>query len=255
MHPDLTLARELQAADREIGRLVAEIAQLPKHIHEIEAKLAGAQRQLDADRAALAANQQLRKKLDNDIFPFQQKITKYKSQMFDVKTNEEYKALQHEISFAEGEIRKIEDAILECMVATEELEGRVKKAEKQLAAERAEVEKDKAATKERTRADEEELAVVRALREKIRKQMAPDSVREYDSAARQGKRSAIAEVREGACSECHVRLRPQALQEAKPNASLRRCENCGRIVIFIPPPPPETAAVAPAAAGAENSAT
>ena len=236
MHPDLKLAVDLQVVDKEIARLSAEIAYLPQHIREIEGTLAGAQRQLDRDRAALAVNQQERKKLENATFPFQQKIIKYKAQVFDVKTNEEYKALQHEIEFAEGEIRKIEDQILERMIAAEELESRVKKAEKQLAGERVEVEREKAETTARTQADQEELARFRRQREEYWRQMSPEARGSYETGSRSGKRVAVAEVRDGTCCECHVRLRPQAFQEVKSNDGLRQCENCGRILVYVPPP-------------------
>src|SRR5437667_11751093 len=97
MHQDLKLAMELQVADKEIARLAAEIAYLPRHIREIESKLAGTQARLEADRQAIAANQKERRKLELDITGFQDKVRKYKDQVFAVKTNEEYRALQHEI--------------------------------------------------------------------------------------------------------------------------------------------------------------
>jgi predicted nucleic acid-binding Zn-ribbon protein len=118
---------ELQSVDREIARLSAEIAYLPRHIAEIESKLAGAQNRLEADRKALAENQKERRKLEGDISTVQTKISKYKDQMLDVKTNEQYKAFQNEIGFAEEEIKKIEDKILERMMQNEELDTRVKK--------------------------------------------------------------------------------------------------------------------------------
>ena len=237
MHPDLKLALDLQAVDKEIARLSAEVAYLPRHIQQIESKLAGAQRQLEADRQALLANQKERRKLEGDVPLYQQKVSKYKGQIFDVKTNEEYKALQHEIEFAEGEIRKIEDKILEKMIVAEELEARVKKTEKQLAGERAEVEKEKAEATARTRADEEALAELTQRREEYRRQMSPEALRIYDSRTRKG--TAVAEVRDGTCGECNVRLRPQAFQEAKTNDQIRQCENCGRILYYVAPPVPE----------------
>lgn len=239
MHPDLTLVIDLQAVDKEIARISAEVAYLPRHIQEIESKLAGAQRQLEADRQALAANQKARKKLEGEIPMLQQKVSKYKDQVFDVKTNEQYKALQHEIEFGEGEIRKIEDKILEHMIAAEELEARVKKAEKDLAVQRADVEKEKAEAVARTRADEQSLAELRQRQAACRQQMSPDTLTSYDGLARTRKGVAVAEVRDGTCAECNVRLRPQAYQEVKSNDTIRHCENCDRIVVYVPPPVPQ----------------
>lgn len=249
MHPDLQLLIELQAIDKEIARLSAEVAYLPRHIRDIESKLAGAVKQLEADRRALAENQKERRKLEGDISLIQQKIAKYKDQMFEVKTNEQYKALQHEIEFAEGEIRKIEDKVLERMMAAEELEGRVKKAEKQLAAERAEVERDKAEATARTRADEESLASLTREREERRAHILADTLGKYDALMRGRRGVAVAEVRDGTCSECNVRLRPQAFQEVKLNDRVRQCENCTRILYYVPPAVPQEAAETQAAPG------
>jgi len=249
MHQDLKQVIELQAVDKEIARLSAEVAYLPRHIQEIESKLAGAQRQLDSDRQSLIANQKERKKLEGGISVVQQKISKYKDQVFDVKTNDQYKALQHEIEFGETEIRKIEDKILERMIAAEELEARVKKAEKQLAAERAQVEKDKAEAVARTREDEQALAELGKQRAEYRKNISPDVLDFYDSLARTRKGIAVAEVRDGTCSECNVRLRPQAYQEVKSNDAIRRCENCTRILYYVPPEIPQESPEPQAASG------
>ena len=235
MHLDLKLVIELQAVDREIARLSAEVAYLPRHIQQIESKLAGAQRQLERDRQTLADNQRDRRRLEGEIPLPQQKISKYKDQIYEVKTNEQYKALQQEIGFAEGEIRKIEDAILERMIAAEELEARVRQAEEQLAGERKAVEKEKAETTARTQADEEALAELRRRREEYCRQISPEVLSSYGTLLRHRKGVAVAEVRDGTCCECNVRLRPQAYQEVRPNDQIRSCENCGRILYYVAP--------------------
>ena len=235
MHPDLKRAIELQAVDRQIAQLSAEIAYLPRHIQQIENKLAGAQHQLDSDRQTLADSQRDRRKLEDEIPPLQLKISKYKDQIYEVKTNDQYKALQHEIEFAEGEIRKIEDAILERMIAAEELEARVRKAEGQLARERAAVEKEKTEATARTQANEEALAELRRRREGYCQQISPDVLGFYDTLLRHRKGVAVAEVRDGTCGECNVRLRPQAYQEVRTSDQIQRCENCGRILYYVAP--------------------
>lgn len=242
MHPDVKLAMELQKVDREIARVSVEVAYLPRHIQEIESKLAGAQSRLEADRLALVENQKERKKLESGIGVIQDKISKYKGQIFDVKTNDQYKALQHEIGFGEDEIRKIEDKILERMETAEGLESKVKRAESQLALERAEVEKEKAEATARTRDDQQALAALEKQRDALRHQIAPATLANYDSLCRTRRGSAVAEVRDGACVECNVRLRPQAFQELKVNDAVKHCERCSRILYYVPPPVPEVPA-------------
>src|SRR5580658_1955153 len=106
MLPDLKLVIRLQVVDNRLTDLNREISALPKHIAEIEKKLVSHQRKLEADRAALAANQKERKKCDTDIQTQEQKISKLKDQMLEAKTNDVYRAFQNEIDFCQKEIRK-----------------------------------------------------------------------------------------------------------------------------------------------------
>src|SRR5713226_10097587 len=129
MLPDITSAVRLQEVDIRLTELAKEIASLPKHIAEIEKKLEAHQRKLEADRAALTANQKDRKRLEGDIQVQQQKISKLKDQMLEAKTNEQYRAFQHEIEYCEKEIRRAEDRILDLMGESEPLERNVKVAE------------------------------------------------------------------------------------------------------------------------------
>src|SRR5437763_14039525 len=128
MLPDLKLVIRLQEIDNRLADLSREIAALPRHIAEIEKKLTTHERKLDADRAALLANQKERKKCEADIQTQQQKISKLKDQTLGAKTNEQYRAFQHEIEFCENEIRKAEDRILELMGESEPLDNNVKQA-------------------------------------------------------------------------------------------------------------------------------
>src|SRR6185437_4337790 len=150
MLQELALALRLQALDRKIVSLESEIATLPKHIAEIEKRLEAHSRRLETDRAALTANQRDRKKLEGDIQMHEQKISKLKDQMLGAKTNEQYKAFQHEIAYIEAEIRKAEDKILEFMEQSEPLDKNMKLAESELKQEQQHVEGEKSRAHERT---------------------------------------------------------------------------------------------------------
>src|SRR5579864_4631272 len=150
MLPDLKLVIRLQEIDHALADLAREIAALPKHVAEIEKKLVSHERKLEADRAALVANQKERKKCDGDIQVQEQKISKLKDQMSGAKTNDQFRAFQHEIDFCAKEIRKAEDRILELMGESEPLDKNVKAAELALKSEKAEVEKEKQIARERT---------------------------------------------------------------------------------------------------------
>src|ERR1700682_4402173 len=150
MHPDTRLVSQLPAIDLRMAELEKEVAALPKHIAVIEKTLESHQRRLEADRAALTANQKDRKKLEGDVQIHQQKISKLKDQMLGAKTNEQYRAFQHEIEYIEKEIRTAEDRILEVLTESEPLDVNVKKADVALKEEKQLVDAEKVKARDRT---------------------------------------------------------------------------------------------------------
>src|SRR4029079_11872813 len=89
---------------------------------------------------SVKADEGARRKYESAIQDLQGKISKYRDQSLAVKTNDQYKALLHEIQFAEQDIRSNEDKILELMVNSEAREKDVKAAEAEMKAETAEIE-------------------------------------------------------------------------------------------------------------------
>src|SRR5438270_773869 len=158
MLPDIENLLKLQEVDKEIRRLQDEIAQFPKRIATIEQQLAGTKAKLEKAQTAAKADDAAKRKYETSISDLRGKISKYRDQSLDVKTNEQYKALLHEIQFAEQEISANEDKILELMVSAEVREKQVKAAEAELKEETAEIEKEKVIARERTAQDEKELA-------------------------------------------------------------------------------------------------
>jgi predicted nucleic acid-binding Zn-ribbon protein len=234
MLQDLARALRLQALDRKIAQLENEIAALPKHIAEIEKKLEAHTRRLEADKAALVANGRDRKKFEADIQVQEQKISKLKGQMLETKTNEQYRAFQNEIAYAEGEIRKAEDHILELMEQSEPLEKNVKAAEADLKKEQQHVESEKTRAREQTAADQKLLNEQRAERNSIVEQIDKNLYAHYERIRRKTKGTAIADATEGRCNACQISLRPQFFQDLRRGEEVMFCEMCGRILTYNP---------------------
>jgi len=235
MLPDVKLAIRLQSIDTRIAELMREIAALPKHIAAIEKKLDSHQRKLEADRAALAANQRDRKKLEGDIQVQEQKASKLSAQMHESRTNEQYRAFQHEIEYCQREIRKAEDRILELMGESEPLERNVKTAEAALKLEKAQVEAEQRQARERTAADQKEVAELQRDRQSLVSGMNPGVYRNYERIRASLGGLAIAEAIDGRCASCHMALRLQFFQDLKNGLGVMYCESCGRLLYYNPP--------------------
>ena len=52
--------------------------------------------------------------------------------------------------------------------------------------------------------------------------------------SKQRKGLAVAEARDGGCTVCHVRMRPQMFNEVRRGETLIQCESCLRILYFVP---------------------
>ena len=102
----------------------------PKRLADAEARVAVAKAEVDQSKAAQLASFKDRKKYELDVEQWKERVRKYRDQTSQVKTNEAYKALQHEVQMAEEEIAKAEDRLLEQMVSGEEYDRRIKSSEK-----------------------------------------------------------------------------------------------------------------------------
>jgi uncharacterized protein len=233
MLPDVENLIALQQADREIHRLKEEIAALPKRVAAIEAKLAGTKAALETAKAAVKADEAARRKYETAITDLQGKISKYRDQSLEVKTNDQYKALLHEIQFAERDIRGNEDKILELMLDADAREKEVKAAEAELKSEMAEIEKEKIDARQRTAEDEKELAEWNGKRDKLRSAVGADLLRHYDRVSKY-RGTGLSEVQDHKCMACQVMLRPQTYNEVRTGTQVVICDSCQRILYFNP---------------------
>jgi uncharacterized protein len=233
MLPEIENLLRLQDADKEIRRLQDEVAELPKRVAAIERKLAGTKAGMEAAQAAVKADEATRRKYDTAIGDLRGKISKYRDQSLEVKTNEQYKALLHEIQFAEKEIAATEDKILELMLNADARDKEVKAAQAKLKAETAEIEKEKIEARQRTAEDEKLLTEWRAKRDQMRAGVSEDLLRHYERVSK-FRGSGISEVRDHKCMACQVMLRPQIYNDVRTGQQTVVCDSCQRVLYFNP---------------------
>jgi uncharacterized protein len=239
MNSDVHKLIDLQQVDTHIAALRAEIAALPKEVAQIEAKLAGSKAKVEAGQTAIKSDETARRKHESDIKDQQEKISKYRDQSLKVKTNQEYKALLSEIQHAEAEIAKLEDKVLEIMVAADSRKEGLKQAEVALKAATAENDKEKEHARQQTAEDEKQLAELTTQRNELRSGISDETLRHYDRVLKL-RGSAIAAVHDNQmCSVCRVIVRPQVYQDVMKGEEIVYCDSCQRILYFVPPPPKE----------------
>jgi predicted nucleic acid-binding Zn-ribbon protein len=228
---------ELQNVDVRLNEVRARLAAFPKKLADADARAAAAKAELDQSKAAQLASFKDRKKYELDVEQLKDRVRKYRDQGSQVKTNEAYKALQHEVQMAETEIAKAEDRLLEQMVAGEEYDRRIKSAEAALKEVEAVVKVQRATIETEKAAAEKALAELTAEREAVVAAIPENLMDHYERIARKHNGVALAEIRDEKCGACGMRIRPHVFQEMRRLGSeeMFHCETCTRIIYYIEP--------------------
>jgi predicted nucleic acid-binding Zn-ribbon protein len=236
LNSDLQHLIQLQDLEMTAERLRRRIGELPSAQEALDRRVADGTAVVAGVKERIAANRAARQEIEKDLAAVQTRLSKYKDQLMAVKTNKEYQAMQTEISVAEQAVRSQEDRLLDRMEETDALATELKAAEAALKAEQAEVAREKQALEAELGSDEQELQRLAGERARVAGLLSPAALALFEHVARHRRGLALSEAREGHCTQCHVRLRPQVYNEVRRNEGLLQCESCSRILYFIPSP-------------------
>ena len=244
MSPDLERLIQLQNLETTIEEARRRTAAHPQRVQDADARVSRAKEAVDGAKQRLKESQESRREREKEAATFQTRLSRFKDQLSAVKTNREYQAMQVEIETAQKELGVAEEKVLERMMEADALTAEIKKAEQTLAASRKEVDAEKKALAEELAADEASLKQSTEQRSGIIASMEPQLLALFEQVARARRGVALCSAtRDGLCSACHVRLRPQVFQEVRRNDTIIQCASCNRILYYIPPPPPVEPAV------------
>jgi uncharacterized protein len=245
VNKDLEGLIALQRLDTEADDARRRLADDPKRQAAFEARLeAGRARVADA-KTRLADSQNARRGIEKEVAVHQGRLSKFRDQLMAVKTNVEYQAMQKEIEFAQKEIKGLEDTILERMLEGDDLTATLKKAEGELASEQKAVDAEKRALAAELGQLRTTLERLIAERKTLVSSIDPKVFATFDSVSRRRHGIAMAPARDGICTVCHVRLRPQIFNTVLKNEEILQCDSCNRILYFVPGPAASTSAPLP----------
>jgi uncharacterized protein len=236
LNPDLQSLIHLQELDLAAERQRRRVADIPVLQAALDTRLAERVTAVEAVKARIATCQTARRDIERDLAAVQARLSKFKNQLMEVKTNKEYQAMQKEMSVAEQQISDQETRLLERMEEADVLAAELEAAENALRTEQVEIERA------RQSLDAERDEVARELdrtgeeRSRVAARVSREALDIFDRIARGRKGVAMAEARDGLCTVCHVRLRPQVFNDARRNETIIQCESCSRILYFVPAP-------------------
>src|SRR5260370_5021445 len=253
MHPHIKYLIELQVVDLRLIEIRERLSRFPKRLAEAEARVTAARKQIATSREALTGSLKDRKTFEMDVEQWKERAKKYRNQSAEVKTNEAYKALQHERQNHEDEVAKAEDRLIDRMVAGEEYERQLRAAEVTVKQVEASANVERHTIQAEYNAAQKELTAAEAVRAKAVAAVPEDLVDHYERIAKRHGGISLAEIRGEGCGQCGVHIRPHLIQKLQrpENEEFFHCETCTRILYYAdhtapqnpappPPSPPRT---------------
>ena len=249
MKAELEQLIALQNADSSIRRLQAEIQAIPQRRAEIEKEFdqrAFEIRGLEAQRDEARGE---RARLEAEVVEQRARAERADRNLMSSKNEHEYTAAIREADAARKHISQLETQILEKMEAFEQAESQLKEREPEIVRMRTELDERIKAFEAQTRAQAEEMAAYRRERERLLESLPKATSALYKRiSARIRDGVAVAEARNGSCTACFMALRPQVMAEVRRGDEIIICDNCNRILYYVPSEPAQKTSSATASA-------
>ncbi|MBI4484130.1 MAG: hypothetical protein HY652_14740 [Acidobacteria bacterium] len=232
MNPHLEALIRLQEIDLRILELNRQASEFPQKIVALQQELGHRQVDALALKEQLESSQKERRKLEGEADLLRPRLSKYKDQLMEVKTNKEYQAVLKEIEGCKEEITQKEDIILDHMERVERLEREIKILEATYRQEEEQVRRQENDYKKSSAAIQVEIEQLATRKADLERFISQDLLERYKTLAQLRRGIALAEARDESCTVCHVKLRPQVFNDVRRNDQILSCESCNRILYY-----------------------
>lgn len=252
MSQDLELLIALQETDRQLAECQTKIRQFAAERERIEAEF---QQQIAAYTTAQTSLDAVRRRLrdlESDLAHFQSQFAKYTADLQRVRNQREYETAIREIDMAKKSVTHCETKIAEARAEAAKLEAEVASQAPEIEKRRAETD---AALAENIRAEAAYLAEVeriRVQRREMETKLSKTWLTNYTRVAKLRGGHVMAQVINGTCSACRMRLRPQVYSLVRQGIGIHTCDSCGRILFYRPEGSETASTKQVAAAGADS---
>ena len=232
MLPDLEHLIQLQQLENTASEAREAIDRVPNQLAAFEVRMAERTDLLTGVQQRLTDHRSARQEGEKDLAARQSRLNRCKEQLMEVKTNKEYHAKQSEIAGVESEVQRLEDRLLEQLLDGDELAAAAKDAEQAVATERTIVAEERTALAQQRQRLEQQLQSCTEKRAELARELPTQVISLFETVVRLRKGIAVVEARNGRCTSCQVRLRPQLFNDLRSNETLIQCESCHRFLYF-----------------------
>ena len=232
MADQLEILKRLQAVDGELFRLRKAQEEKPRELEQAAAKAAAQEAQLKAAEERLKTLQLSQKEQDMELQTREANVRKLQGQLFQVKTNKEYTAMQREIDTLKADNSLLEETILKTFDAIDQALKDRQREQSLVAQEQARLRIERERIERELATIGEQIAQLERTRQTLLPDVPPQALATYERVLDIREGLALVPLLNDSCGGCHRRLPPQVINQVYLKADLITCENCNRILYF-----------------------
>jgi predicted nucleic acid-binding Zn-ribbon protein len=231
MESQLRILEQMQLLDNKKGKYLALQKELPKQLTEINERVEQAMADLLAGETEKAEINKKQRTMETDIKTHHDHIRKYQSQLAEIKTNKEYKALNSEIAYLNEKVSEVESQLLELMEQENEIKAKIDEYKAALQEAEAYKREKEGDLKAQIDALDTHIQATLAERNELAVKLPQALLKRYGNLIRNKDNMAVAYTHEGSCGGCGFVIRQQMRIELQLRKKIVYCENCGRIML------------------------
>jgi predicted nucleic acid-binding Zn-ribbon protein len=230
VHSELEQLLILQDRQQKIRQIQTEIKTVPLERAHLESQLAATTAGVESLKQKGRLVEVDRKKLELDVGTRSESIARLRTQQYQTRKNEEFRAIGHEIERYENEIRKLEDQELELMIEADKLKGELEVADKSARALAESIARQLADLETKSKALEAQQQELENERKTLAAQIDDDLLDQFERLFNSKGDAAIVAVEHGVCTGCHMKVTTATRARVKAGKEIVNCEQCGRIL-------------------------
>ncbi|PIQ81847.1 MAG: hypothetical protein COV76_06765 [Candidatus Omnitrophica bacterium CG11_big_fil_rev_8_21_14_0_20_64_10] len=222
----------LQELDGQIYALKETIRTLPEEKQTIEAERAEGLKIVQAVEQKHKELEVKRNGLETDLEAKEGQIKKLQGQLFQVKTNKEYTAMQREIEGLKADKSVVEEDVLGLMEKGESGKSEVEAARKAHQSREAQWNQALQVVETRLKETTAQVEVLQKQRDGLLSDVEPRVLAQYERILERKQGLALVPVISESCGGCYMRIPPQRVNEIQMGSRLITCESCARILYY-----------------------
>ena len=203
---------------------------MPQQRQSLENQLAASAAALTTVKSKGQHLEMDRKKLELDAGTRRESINRLKTQQYETRKNEEFRAMGNEIERYEKEIQQIEDQELELMDQVEKLKAELAVEEKKAAGARDSIQRQMADLDSKGKALDVQLSQLTAERTELAAKVEEDLLSRFERLFASKGDAAVVALEHEVCTGCHMKVTTQTAHRVKNGKEIVSCEQCGRIL-------------------------